>query len=140
MHARRPFSIIALAVLAAAGGLWALSAALGLRPVDRYPLGHIELSEDVARLVALTWAVMLLVSAGLILLLHRWGWALLMIVTGIGLVAALWQWWIGNAEPVRLLIFVATAFYLNAREVRDLLLTPTERTAAVPLTPPEGGG
>ena len=139
MRAGRPFSIIALAVLAAAGGIWVLGAAAALRPVDHYPFGDIELSNSVARAVALVWGVVLLVSAVLIALLNRWGWVVLMIVTGIGLLAALWQWWIGNPEPVRLAIFVMTAFYLNAREVRDRLLATSGRAPAVPLAPPEGG-
>jgi hypothetical protein len=140
MRAGRPFSIIALAVLAAAGGIWVLGAVAGLRPVDQYPFGSIKLGDDVARAIALVWGVVLLISAILIALLNRWGWAVLMVVTGIGLLAALWQWWIGNPEPVRLAIFVVTAFYLNAREVRDLLLTPTGRAGSVPLPPAEVDG
>jgi ribosomal protein L12E/L44/L45/RPP1/RPP2 len=62
-----------------------------------------------------------------------------MLATGLGLLGALWQWWIGNLEPVRMLILVATAFYLNARDVRELLLSTAERVAAIPLAPPEGG-
>lgn len=139
MRAGRPFSIIALAVLAAVGGIWVLGGAAGLRPVDHYPFGDIELSDTVARTVALVWGVVLLVSAILIALLNRWGWVVLMIATGIGLLAALWQWWIGHPEPARLAIFVVTAFYLNAREARDLLLAPGGRAPAVPLAPPEGG-
>jgi hypothetical protein len=89
--------------------------------------------------VAAAWGVMPLLSAGLLLALHRWGWTLLMLSTGLGLLGALWQWWIGNPEPVRLLLLVATAFYLNAREVRELLVATTERATIVPLAPPEGG-
>jgi ribosomal protein L12E/L44/L45/RPP1/RPP2 len=62
-----------------------------------------------------------------------------MLSTGLGLFGALWQWWIGNLEPVRMAILVLTAFYLNGREVRELLLGTEERMTAVPLAPPEGG-
>jgi hypothetical protein len=137
MRAGRPFSIIALAVLAALGGVWVLGAAAGLRPVDLYRFGNIELGETVARALALVWGVALLVSAILVALLNRWGWAMLMTVTGVGLSVTLWQWWVGNPEPVRVAIFVVTAFYLNAREVRDLVLAPASRTSGVPLAPPE---
>ena len=93
----------------------------------------------VPQAAAAGWAAMLLASAVLLLALHRWGWTVLMLATGLGLCGALWQWWIGNLEPVRMLILVATAFYLNGREVRDLLLRTVDRAAAVPLAPPEGG-
>jgi len=135
----RPFGIVALAVFATLGGLWALAAAAGLRPLDDYTIGSITLPPLAPQVVAAAWGVMLLLSAGLLLALHRWGWTLLMLSTGLGLLGALWQWWIGNPEPVRLLLLVATAFYLNAREVRELLVATTERATIVPLAPPEGG-
>lgn len=137
--AGRPFGILALVVLATASGLWALAAAAGLRPLDDYTIGGTTLPPLLPQAVALAWAAMLLGSAALLLALHRWGWTLLMLATGLGLFGALWQWWIGNLEPVRMLILVATAFYLNAREVRELLLATAERTTAIPLAPPEGG-
>jgi hypothetical protein len=137
--AGRPFGIFALTVFALLGGLWALAAAAGLRPLDDYRVGDLALDPLVPQAVAAVWGAMLLVAAVLLLLLHRWGWELLMISTGIGLFGALWQWWIGNLEPVRMALLVLTAFYLNGREVRELLLGTEERTAAVPLAPPEGG-
>jgi hypothetical protein len=135
----RPFGIVALAVFATLGGLWALAAAAGLRPLDDYTIGSATVPALVPQVIAAAWGVMLLVSAGLLLALHRWGWTLLMLSTGLGLFGALWQWWVGNLEPVRMLLLVATAFYLNAREVRELLVATTERATIVPLAPPEGG-
>lgn len=138
MRDGRPFSIIALAVLAAAGGIWVLLGAAGAHQLDTYRIGDFVLGGSVGPVVAIVWGVMLLVSAVLIAMVHRWGWALLMISTGVGLLASLWQWWIGNLEPVRMAIFVVTAFYLNAREVRELLLRPTGHATVVPLAPREG--
>lgn len=135
----RPFGIFALATLALLGGLWTLAAAAGLRPLDDYRLGETVLDPWVAQVVAGAWGAMLVVSATLLLLLHRWGWELLMISTGIGLFGALWQWWIGNLEPVRMALLVLTAFYLNGRDVREVLFGVEERARAVPLAPPEGG-
>jgi hypothetical protein len=131
------FSIVALATVASLGGVWVLSGALGLRPGDAYRVGDAALSTDAVRVFWVLWGAMLLTSAVLIPLRRGWGWALLMIATSIGLVVALWQWWIGNLEPVRMAILVVTAFYLNAREVRDVLLHPTEGTTVVPLAPPD---
>jgi hypothetical protein len=137
--ADRPFSVFALAALAALGGIWVLAAAVGLRPADDYVVGDAALPTDVLRLFWVAWAAMLLASAVLIPMLHRWGWGLLMIATCVGLMAALWQWWIGNLEPVRIAILVVTAFYLNAREVRDLLHPPTGQATIVPLAPRDSG-
>ena len=137
--AGRPFGILALAVFAVLGGLWALGAAAAVRPLDDYTLGSTSLPPLFPQVAAAAWGVTLLVSAVLLLALHRWGWMLLLLTTGLGLFGALWQWWIGNLEPVRMLLLVATAFYLNAREVRGLFVTTTERATVVPLAPPEGG-
>ena len=137
--AGRPFGVLVLAVLAAAGGLWAFAAVAGLRPLDDYNVGDISLAPEASAAVAAAWGAMLLLSAVLLLLLHRWGWELLMISTGLGLFGALWQWWIGNLEPIRMAVLVMTAFYLNGRQVRDLLVGTAERSTAAPLAPPEGG-
>jgi hypothetical protein len=131
------FSVIALATVATLGGIWVLSGAVGLRAADVYRVGDAALSTDVPRLFWVGWGVMLLASAVLIPVRPGRGWALLMVATCIGLVVALWQWWIGNLEPVRMAILVATAFYLNARNVRDVLLPPTGETTIVPLAPPD---
>lgn len=137
--AGRPFGILVLVVLATISGLWALTAAAGLRPLDDYTVGTITLAPLVPQAAAALWGGMLLVSAVLLLALRRSGWMLLMLTTGVGLFGALWQWWIGNLEPIRMLVLVATAFYLNGRVVRELLIQPSDRATVVPLAPPEGG-
>jgi hypothetical protein len=138
--AGRPFGILALAVLAVAGGLWALAGVAGLHELRDFSLKGLDISPEVVRVVTAGWAAALLVGAVLLLALHRWGWVLLMLATGLGLLGSLWQWWLGSPEPMRLALLVVTAFYLNGREVRDLLLRPVERAAVVPLAPQEGGG
>jgi len=137
--AGRPFGILVLAVLAVAGALWGLAGVAGLRAVPEFSLKGIDLAPELVRVIIAGWAAMLIVGAVLLLALHRWGWVLLMLGTGLGLLASLWQWWLGNPEAIRLVILVVTAFYLNGRAVRDLLLRPVERAAVVPLAPQEGG-
>ena len=137
--AGRPFGILALAVLAVAGGLWALTGVTGLRPVPEFSLRGIELAPELVRVIVAGWAAMLLAGALLLVALHRWGWVLLMLATGLGLLAALWQWQLGNPEPIRLALLVVTAFYLNGQSVRDLLLRQVDRAGVVPLAPPESG-
>jgi hypothetical protein len=110
-----------------------------MRAVPEFSLKGIDLAPELVRAVIAGWSAMLLAGALLLVALHRWGWVLLMLATGLGLLAALWQWGLGSPEPVRLALLVVTAFYLNGRSVRDLLLRHVERTGVVPLAPPEGG-
>lgn len=137
--AGRPFGIIALAILTTVGAIWALAGVAGLRAVPEFSLKGIEIAPELVRLVFAGWAVMLLAGAFFLLALRRWGWVLLMLSTGLGLMASLWQWWMGNPEPIRLALLVVTAFYLNGHQVRDLFFTSVERTGVVPLAPQEGG-
>jgi hypothetical protein len=137
--AGRPFGILVLVVLATISGLWSLTAAAGLRPLDDYTVGTTTLPPLVPQAASAIWGAMLLASAVLLLALRRSGWMLLMLTTGVGLFGALWQWWIGNLEPVRMLVLVATAFYLNGRVVRELLVQAHDRAPVIPLAPPEGG-
>ncbi len=103
------------------------------------PFGIVAIAPEVVRVVIAGWAMALLAGALLLLALHRWGWVLLMVVTGLGLLGSLWQWWTGNPEPIRLALLVVTAFYLNGHQVRDLFFRSVERAGAVPLAPQEGG-
>jgi hypothetical protein len=137
--AGRPFAIIALAALAAAGGLWALAGVAGFHDLPELSIRGADVPAEVVRALTVAWAVMALAAAPLLLALHRWGWELAMLTTGIGLLVALWSWWLGVHEPVRLVLLVITAFYLNGREVRGLLRSATDRASAAPLAPPEGG-
>ena len=81
---------------------------------------------------------MLLAGALLLVALHRWGWVLLMLATGLGLLASLWQWWLGNPEPIRLALLVVTAFYLTGARCATSSCARRARRV-VPLAPPEGG-
>jgi hypothetical protein len=137
--AGRPFGILALAVLAVAGAVWALTGVAGLRAVPEFSLKGLDLAPELVRAVIAVWSAMLLAGALLLVALHRWGWVLLMLATGMGLLAALWQWGLGSPEPIRLALLVVTAFYLNGHSVRDLLLRQVERAGVVPLAPQEGG-
>jgi hypothetical protein len=137
--AGRPFGIIALAVLAFAGGLWALAGVAGLHDVRAYSIKGVDIAPEVVRVIIAGWAVALMAGALLLFALHRWGWVIMMLAVGGGLLGSLWQWWLWNPEPVRLALLVVTAFYLNGHEVRDLLLRPAERAPVVPLAPQEGG-
>ena len=135
----RPFGIFALVVLAVAGGLWALAGVAGLHALNDFSLKGVQIAPEFVRVVIAGWGVALLVGALLLLALHRWGWVVLMVATGLGLLGSLWQWWLGSPEPIRLALLVVTAFYLNGHQVRDLFFRSVERAGVVPLAPQEGG-
>jgi hypothetical protein len=137
--AGRPFGIVALAALAVAGAAWGLAGVVGLRAVPEFSLKGIDLAPELVRVVVAGWSAMLLAGALLLVMLRRWGWVILMLATGLGLLAGLWQWWMGSQEPIRLALLVVTAFYLNGHQVRDLLQRQVDRAGVVPLAPPEGG-
>ncbi len=137
--AGRPFGILVLAVLGIAGGLWAIAGLTGLHDVPEFSIRTASVPEGVVRVVIALWAAMTVAAALLLLALHRWGWILAMLAAGMGLLASLWAWALGHPEPVRLLILVVTAFYLNGREVRELLLKMPGRAPVVPLAPAEDG-
>jgi hypothetical protein len=90
----RPFGIIALAVLAVGGGLWARAGVAGLHDLRGYSLKSVDVAPEVVRGIIAGWAVALLAGALPLLALHRWGWVLLMLATGLGLLGSLWQWWL----------------------------------------------
>jgi hypothetical protein len=138
--AGRPFGLVALVLLAVAGGLWALAGVAGLHALNDFSLKGLEIAPEVVRAVVAGWAVTLLAGAVLLLAVHRWGWVLLMVATGLGLLGSLWQWWLGNPEPIRLALLVVTAFYLNGHQVRDLFFRSVDRAGVVPLAPQEEGG
>lgn len=137
--AGRPFGIIVLAGLGIVGGLWALAGLAGMHDVPEFSVRTASMPEELVRVAIAAWAGATLVAAVLLLAIRRWGWILAMLTTGVGLLATLWSWMLGHPEPVRLLILVVSAFYLNGRQVRDLLLGTPAPASVVPLAPEEAG-
>ena len=137
--AGRPFGILILAVLGVAGGLWAFAGLTGFHDVPEFSIRTASVPEGLVRVAVALWATVTMVAAVLLLALDRWGWILAMLAAGLGLLASLWSWGLGHPEPVRLLILVVTAFYLNGREVRELLLGTSGQVSVVPPASPESG-
>ncbi len=137
--AGRPFGILALAALMVIGALWSLAGVAGLRAVPEFSIKGLEIAPDIVRLVVAAWSAAMIAGAVLLVALRREGWLILMIGVGLALLASLWQWFLGNPEPIRLALLVVSAFYLNGRQARELLLESTRRADVAPLAPPEGG-
>ncbi|HYI22347.1 MAG TPA: hypothetical protein VEX62_06885 [Candidatus Limnocylindrales bacterium] len=72
--------------------------------------------------IYLGWAVVNVLSALWLWTLSRRGWALTMVLVGIGLSANLIMWFNGEPNFVRMAIQAATALYLNSAPVREIFL------------------
>jgi hypothetical protein len=83
----------------------------GLSPAD-----NINLS----RQLYVAWGVVNLAAAVWLWTLSRRGWVLTMVLVGIGLIANLYLWSVGQPAWARMAIQAATAFYLNSSSIRAL--------------------
>ena len=77
---------------------------------------------DVARATYIVLAVLTIVAALWLWALSRRGWALMMVLVGLGLVFNLVLWWYGDPNYIRMAIQAATALYLNSSPVRRLFI------------------
>ena len=78
---------------------------------------------------------MLLAGALLLLALHRWGWVLLMLASGLGLLGGALAVGAGQSRAHPAGPPHRDRLYLNGHSVRDLLLRPVERTEGGPAGP-----
>jgi hypothetical protein len=139
---RRPFALVVLA------GLMLLRAALialvvvGLFYADpetfaALPLPDLINDQERAILLALVLVplVILLTVSGLgLLAFRRSGWLIAMIVTGMFVLFDIVGWFLGEQSDVWMLLNVITVFYLNQRDVRELVgdVAPAGHVAGEP--------
>jgi hypothetical protein len=81
-------------------------------------LYDLDVTETGRAVLLVVGAAIVLAAVGMFLGL-RWGWALSMLLVGVGLVALLLAYANGQFHAIRLALWVAVAFYLNQRAVRD---------------------
>ncbi len=115
---RRPFGIWAVVILQVCLAITLLPGVAerltGLSPIAGWSL------DDVTRGVFIGWAILSVLSAIWLWTLSRRGWALTMLLVGVGLVGNLFLWTTGQPHFVRMAIQAATALYLNSAPVRRL--------------------
>ena len=114
-----PIGAVLLAILQVAEGIWLLAALGGVRVAAEAGLPADLLGLGVAGTYAIV-AVALLRFAGALGLLARVraAWILVMLITGGGLTLTIIGYALGRPDDVRLLLDVASAFYLNQPGVR----------------------
>lgn len=129
---RRPFGVAVLAALAIFNVVWSFAGIAGFAPAQA---GNAVALVGVAPYllpVLVGFSVAALLAAAGLWLLRPWGWVLMMLVVGTSLGFQLVMYWVGEFNPVRLLIWTVAAFYLNQREVRAIF----QRRPTSPMTVP----
>jgi len=121
---RRPFGIRAVVVLEIFLAVTLLPGFAerftGLSPIAGWSL------DELTSGVFIGWALINVLAAIWLWTLSRRGWALTMILLGIGLIGSLVLWWTGQPHFVRMALQAATALYLNSAPVRRLFERSTE--------------
>jgi len=116
---RLPFGLIVVVLLQLAAAAWILTGAAGLRPLEGTTIfaDLFRSSQAVAIMFAVIGGVQA-VAALLLLTRNRLAWLVIMLITGASLVTGITSYFVGDPEPVRLFLYVVSAFYLNQRPVR----------------------
>ena len=83
------------------------------------PIAEIS-ATDLWHDIYIGWAIVNVLAALWLWTLSRRGWVLVMVLVGVGLVANLYLWFLGEPAWLRMAIQAATAFYLNSAPVRHL--------------------
>ena len=114
-----PIGAVLLAILQVAEGVWLLAALGGVRIAAEAGLPADLLGLGVAGQYAIVAVAALRFVAALGLLARvRAAWVLVMLITGGGLTLTITGYALGRPDAVRLLLDVASAFYLNQPGVR----------------------
>ena len=117
---RRPFGIWAVVILQICLAITLLPGLTetfsGISPIAGWSI------DDVSRWFFIGWAILSILSAIWLWTLSRRGWALTMLLVGLGLIANLALWSAGQPHFVRMAIQAATALYLNSAPVRQLFV------------------
>jgi hypothetical protein len=114
-----PVGAVLLAILQFTEGVWLLAALGGVRMAAEAGLPADLLGLGVAGGYAIVAVAALRIVAALGLLARvRAAWVLVMLITGVGLALTITGYALGRPDAVRLLLDVASAFYLNQPGVR----------------------
>jgi hypothetical protein len=120
-----PLGVVVLAGVRLLDAVVLAAAVAGVRslPGDDLFASHLPGLDTVHAFEAIAAVLSVVVALGL-LLRQRWGWTGTMLITGVGLFIAILAFVGGAGNDLRLLVLVASAFYLNQRAVRDWFWSP----------------
>lgn len=85
-------------------------------------LQRMAANDDAVKVILAAWALFVIVASLWLLSLRRRGWALMMLLVGLSILAHISIWWNtpANTAWTRFALAVLTAFYLNSAGVRRL--------------------
>ena len=119
--------------------IWIVDTTLGTNLSDAR-FQEVLAGEPGAKALVIGWALLVMLAAFLLWRYSRRGWALMMVLVGLSLLANLGTWWNDPSQTQWLSMFLSAlvAFYLNSAAVRGLFLqkhevsrlTLSERTRA----------
>jgi uncharacterized membrane protein (DUF2068 family) len=126
---KRPFALVILAglLLLRAGLLLVVIASAFLADPQTFaaiPFPEVIVDHEEPLLLALLlgpFAVLLIISALGLLAFKRSGWLIAMVVSGLFVLFDIVGWFSGTGSDVWMVLNVITVFYLNQRDVRELV-------------------
>jgi len=83
------------------------------------PIAGVSL-DQLTQQIFVAWAVINVLASLWLATLSRRGWALTMVLVGVGLIGNLYLWFMGDPNFVRMAIQAATALYLNSAPIRRI--------------------
>lgn len=127
---RRPIGIWIIVILESMNVTFAILDLVLGSTISGGDLDRLTHGDVVARLVVFAWAGLVAVASISLFMLRRRGWALMMLLVGLALIAHLLTWWNDPAKTpwINMAVNVVTAFYLNSAAVRQLFLRRHEVT------------
>ena len=136
---RLPFTLYALAALMAFKALLLFLVVAGATIAETLrPITGFSSTTELLELIRDTpWASAVLVTSGILLLLsvvgilgrQRIGWLLAMIITGLFVALDIYSFMNASANHLWMGLNILTVFYLNQRDVREVVGAATELTA-----------
>ena len=130
---RRPLGVVLLALFGLFAGAQSLLAAFGIVAARYGSLGSLLSDHTQFEVVTFAYGVVFIAAAVAIWLLRSVGWYGTMLLAGTGLILqiALYIW--NQPNYVTMAVLVASAFYLNQRQVKALFLQPPKEATTVVL-------
>ena len=130
---RRPLGVVLLAAFGLVAGVQSILASFGVVGARAGSVGSLLTDPTEFKVVTLAFGLFFIAASIAIWMLLRAGWYATMLLSGGGLLLEIALYIYGTTNFVTMAVFVASAFYLNQREVKVLFLRPFSEQTAVAL-------
>jgi len=130
---RRPLGVVLLAIFGLVSGAQSFLASFGVVGARAGSLGSLLTDPTQVQVVTFAYGVVFIAAAVAIWLLRSVGWYGTMLLAGTGLILQIGLYIWGQPNYVTMAVLVASAFYLNQRQVKALFLRPPEEATIVVL-------